>query len=167
MYLDVYFAPTYAPGGIRGSKWRSGGHWDQLLSIFDRFWKSPGHLLGVICAPVGALHVIFGPLDRLLRGLGPTFESNIVEKSVFAILVPRVCETTTFMGLAAQVGATWSIKSRPRGARGSKSGGQDSKKGAKTGQSGRPVCGSYGNGPQTVRKSSQVGGQSLSKRQVI
>ena len=56
--------------------------------MFDRFWGSPGRLLGVICAPVGALVVIFGPLDRLLKGLGPTFESNIVEKSVFAILVP-------------------------------------------------------------------------------
>ena len=82
----------YPPGSIRGSKWRSGGHWDQLLSIFARFWRSPGHLLGVICAPVGALLVIFGPLDRLLTGLGPTFESNIVEKSGFAILMPRLGE---------------------------------------------------------------------------
>ena len=122
--IHIYLTPTYPPGGIRGSKWRSGGHWDQLLSIFDRFWKSPGHLLGVICAPVGALLVIFGPLDRLLKGLGPTFESNIVEKSVFAILVPRLGETTTFEGLAAQVGATWSIKSHPGDARGSQNGGR-------------------------------------------
>ena len=57
---------------------------------------------------MGALVVIFGPLDRLLKGLGPTFERNIVEKSVFVILVPRPGETTTFEGPAAQVGATWS-----------------------------------------------------------
>ena len=57
---------------------------------------------------MGALVVIFGPLDRLLKGLGPTFERNIVEKSVFVILVPRLGETTTFEGPAAQVGATWS-----------------------------------------------------------
>ena len=72
------------------------------------FGGSPGHLVGVICAPVGALVVIFGPLNRLLEGLGPTFERNIVEKSVFVILVPRLGETTTFEGPAAQVGATWS-----------------------------------------------------------
>ena len=142
--------------------------------MFNGFLGSPGRLVGVTCAPMGALVVIFGPLDRLMKGLGPTFERNIVEKSVFVILVPRLGETTTFEGLAAQVGATWSIKSRPRSARGSQSGGRDSKNGAKTGQSGRPVCGSYGNGPRTVRerprlscKSDQVGGQSLSKRQVI
>ena len=41
---------------------------------------SPGDLVGVICAPVGALVVIFGPLDRLLKGLGATFERNLVEK---------------------------------------------------------------------------------------
>ena len=69
-----------------------------LLSIFDRFWRSPGHLLGVICAPVGALLVIFGPLDRLLMGLGPTFESNIVEKPVVVILMSRLRETITFEG---------------------------------------------------------------------
>ena len=57
--------------------------------MFDRFGGSPGRLLGVICAPMGALVVIFGPLDRLLKGLGPTFESNIVEKTFFAILVLR------------------------------------------------------------------------------
>ena len=107
--------------------------------IFLRFWGSPGRLLGVICAPVGALVVIFGPLDRLLKGLGPTFESNIVEKSVFAILVPRLGETTTSEGLAAQVGATWSIKSHPGDARGSQNGGQGGQKGAGSGQSGRPV----------------------------
>ena len=48
--------------------------------IFDWFWGSPGRLVGVICAPVGALVVIFGPLDRLLKGLGPTFKGNLVEK---------------------------------------------------------------------------------------
>ena len=102
------FAPMYPPGDICGSKWRSGGHWDHFLSIFGRFLGSLGRLVGVICAPVGALVVIFGPLDRLLKGLGPTFERNIVEKSVFVILVPRLGETTTFEGPAAQVGATWS-----------------------------------------------------------
>ena len=71
--------PIYPPGDICGCKWRSGGHWDQLLSMFDRFWESPG-LLGVICAPVGALVVIFSPLDRLWKGLGPTFERHLVEK---------------------------------------------------------------------------------------
>ena len=79
---------------------------------------SPGRLVGVICDPVGALVVIFGPLDRLLKGLGPTFERNIVEKSVFVILVSRLGETTTVEGPAAQVGATWSRKSRQRRARG-------------------------------------------------
>ena len=77
-------------------------------TIFYRFLGSLGRLVGVICAPVGALVVIFGPLDRLFEGLGPTFERNIVEKSVFVILVPRLGETTTFEGPAAQVGATWS-----------------------------------------------------------
>ena len=118
--------------------------------MFDRFWGSPGRILGVICTPVGAPLVIFGSLDRLLKGLGPTFESNIVEKSVFAILVPRLGETTTFEGLAAQVGAPWSIKSRPRTTHGSQSGGQDSKNGAKTGQSGRPVNRSYGTGRESA-----------------
>ena len=108
--------------------------------MFDRCGRAPGRLLGVICAPVGALVNFFGPLDRLLKGLGPTFESNIVEMPVFPILVPRFGETTTFEGLATQVGATWSIKSHPGDARGSQSGGRDSKKGAKTGQSGRLGC---------------------------
>ena len=76
--------------------------------IVGRFGRSLGRLVGVICAPVGALVVIFGPLDRLLKGLGPTFERNIVEKSVFVILVLSLSETTTFEGPAAQVGATWS-----------------------------------------------------------
>ena len=67
---------------------------------FWSIWEVPT-LLGVIYAPVGALLVIFGPLDRLLKGRGPTFESNIVEKLVFAILMPRSSETTTFEGLAA------------------------------------------------------------------
>ena len=100
--------PSDPPGGICGSKWRSVGHWDQLLSIFDRVWGSLGRLVGVICVPVAVLVVIFGPLGRLLRGLGPTFTRHIVEKSVFVILVPRLGETTTFEGPAAQVGATWS-----------------------------------------------------------
>ena len=91
------------------------------------------------------IHVVmFGPLDRLLKGLGPTFESNIVENLGFAILMPRLGETITFEGLAAQVGATWSIKSHPGDARGSRNGGQGSQKGAGSGQSGRPVCQSYG-----------------------
>ena len=90
--------------------------------------ESLGRRVGVICAPMGALVVIFGPLDRLLKGLGPTFESNIVGESVFAILMPRLGETTTFEDLAAQVGATSSRKSHPRGARGSQSRGQESKK---------------------------------------
>ena len=94
---------------------------------------------------------LFGSLHRLLTLLGPTFESNLVEKSVFAILVPRLGETTTFEGLAAQVGATWSIKSHPGDARGSRNGGQGSQKGARSGQSGRPVCQSYG----TRRKAGQ------------
>ena len=81
--------------------------------IFDRFWESPGRLVGVICAPVGALVVIVGPLGRLFKGLGPTFERNIVEKSVFVILMPRCGETTTFEGLATQFGAAWSMKSHP------------------------------------------------------
>ena len=99
--------------------------------MFDRLWGSPGRLLGVICAPVGALVVICGPLDRLLKGLGPTFESNIVEKSVFVILVPRLGETTTFEGPATQVGVTWSCKSRQGNPRGDPSEGRDGKKGAK------------------------------------
>ena len=134
------FTPIFPPGDSCGSTWRSGGHWEQLSSIFDRFVGSPGRVEGVICAPVGALVVFFGPLDRLLKGLGPTFGSNIVEKSVFVILMPRPSETTTFEGLAAQVGATWSIKSHPGGAWGSQSGGQGGKKGARSGQSGRPAC---------------------------
>ena len=68
--------------------------------------------------------------------LGPTFRSDMTEMSSFAILVPRLRETTTFEGLAAQVGATWSIKSRPRSAQGSQSAGRDNKNGATTGQSG-------------------------------
>ena len=64
-----------------------------------KHWTPFGH-------QVGALDVIFGSLDRLLRVLGPTFESNTPEKSGFVILVPRLSETTTFEGLAAQVGAT-------------------------------------------------------------
>ena len=74
------FTPIYPPGDSCGPTWRPGGHWDQFLSIFDRFLGSPGGLVGVICAPVGALVVIFGPLDRLWKGLGPTFERNLVEK---------------------------------------------------------------------------------------
>ena len=127
--------------------------------MFDRFWWSLGRLLGVICAPVGALVVIFGPLDRLLKGLGPTLERNLVEKSVFVILVPRLGQTTTFEGPAAQVGATWSRKSRQRRAQGGQSGGRDSKKGAKTGQSGRRVC----RASATHRKSAQLGQRRGSK----
>ena len=41
-------------------------------------------------------------------GTRTDFERNIVEKSVFVILVPRLGETTTLEGPAAQVGATWS-----------------------------------------------------------
>ena len=83
--------------------------------MFDRFGASPARLLGVICTSVGALVIIFGPLDRLLKGLGPTFESNLVEKCFFAILVPRVGETTTFEGLAAQKSTICSQRSRPNG----------------------------------------------------
>ena len=125
---------------ICGSKWHSGGHWDYFLSIFGRFWGSLGRLVGVICAPMGALAVIFGALDRHLKGLGPTFERNLVEKSVFVILVPRLGEPTTFEGPVAQVGATWSRKSCQRRTRGGQGGGRDGKKGAKRGQSGRRVC---------------------------
>ena len=89
------------PSGAQVATWT-------ILLIFGRFWMSLGRLVGVICAPVGALVVIFGPLDRVLKGLGPTFERNIVEKLVLVILVPRLGETTTFEGPAAQVGATWS-----------------------------------------------------------
>ena len=78
--FDVFFNRMHPPGSTFGFKWRSGGHWDQFLSIFDRFLECPGSLVGVICAPVGALVVIFGPLDRLLKGLGPMFERNLVEK---------------------------------------------------------------------------------------
>ena len=46
--------------------------------IFYRFGGSLRRLVGVIC--VGALVVIYGPVDRPLKGLGPTFERNIVEK---------------------------------------------------------------------------------------
>ena len=95
---------------------------------------------------MGALGVIFGSWDRLLRVLGQTFASNLQEKLDFAILTPLCSKTSTFGGLAGQVGATWSRKSHPRDARGGQSGGQGGKKGAGSGQSGRPVCRSYGNG---------------------
>ena len=126
------------PGGTFGFIWRSGGHWGQLLLIFYGFGGSLGRLLGVICAPVDALVVIFGSLDGLLKVLGPTFESNMPERSGFVILVPRLGETTTFEGPAAQVGATWSIKSHPGDAWGSQNGVQGGKKCAGSGQSGRP-----------------------------
>ena len=113
--LDVSVTPMYPPGGTFGFIWRSGGHWGELLSIFDRFGASPGRLLGVICAPVDALVVIFGSLDGLLRVLAQTFESNMLERSGFVILVPRLSETTTFEGLAAQKSTIWSQRSRPNG----------------------------------------------------
>ena len=84
----MIFASIYPPGDICGCKWRSGGHWDHFLSIFGRFLGYLGRLVGVICAPMGALVIIFDPLNRLLEGLGPTFERNIVEKSVFVVLEP-------------------------------------------------------------------------------
>ena len=71
--------------------------------------------MGVICAPVDALVVIFGSLDGLLKVLGPTFESNMLERSGFVILVPRYGETTTFGGLAAQKSTICSQRSRPNG----------------------------------------------------
>ena len=58
------------------------------MRFFVDFWESPGRLLDVICVPVGALGVIFGSWDRLLKVLGQTFESNLQEKFDFAILTP-------------------------------------------------------------------------------
>ena len=79
---------------------------------------------------MGALGVIFGSWDRLLKVLGQTFESKLQEKFDFAILTPLPGKTSTFGGLAGQVGATWSRKSHPGDARSNRIGGQGGKKGA-------------------------------------
>ena len=98
------FAPMYPPGDICGCKWPVG-------PFFIDFWS----IFGVPGAPCRCHLRSHGRPGRHFWSAGPTFggtrtdfERNIVEKSVFVILVPRLGETTTFEGPAAQVGATWS-----------------------------------------------------------
>jgi hypothetical protein len=92
-----------------------------------------------------------GGLDRTLanyEGTWGDFCTTFSKKAHFVILAPRWSETTTFGGLAVQVGATWSLKSHPGDARGSQNGGQD-KHGSKSCRlfrvGGEVVCQSYGN----------------------
>ena len=90
-----------------------------------------------------------GDLDRLLQ-------ESFLEKYDFVVFMPLCSRIGTFGGLGVQVGATSSIKSRQRNAQGSQSGGRDSKKGAKSGQSGRTGS------PQTAglkRNADEAGGQ--------
>ena len=53
-----------------------------------------------------------------LRIPGATFEADVLAKSYYEILTPLSNGINTFEFLAARVGATWSFKSRPIGARG-------------------------------------------------
>ena len=134
------FASVYLSVGPFWHTWRRGGHRDEILSIFGRFWEPLARLGGTIGGLMGAWDATSRSLAWLLDGLWFSFYGSLGKTVRFVILTPLCSGITTFEGPAAQVGAARSTKSRPRWARSGLNRGRDGKKGAKSGRSCRSVC---------------------------
>ncbi len=108
--------------------------------------------------------------DCHLEVLGPTLSQKFVFLKMYEKPKENTCFSRVREGPGAQVGATLATKSRPRGVRTAKMTSHKAAGGVravKVGQVGWVLLSELWVGAEIIRKSYQIGGQSLSKRPVI